>query len=86
MILPYDANQAGWNFRKGHVLVVYDLLALPSLYEDLLTGRIEFNFNRNVGSSDVTVPVNLFEEHPKVALDLLNCSKKLVEGVQRRLQ
>ena len=18
MILPYDANQAGWNFRKGH--------------------------------------------------------------------
>ena len=72
--------------EDGGVLVVYDLLALPSLYEDFVTGRIEFNFNRNVGSSDVTVPVNLFEEHPKVAIDFLNCSNKLVEGVQRRLQ
>jgi hypothetical protein len=74
------------NAEDGGRLVVYDLLAVPTLYEQLLTGIIELNFNRNVGSSDVTVPVNLFEQHPKVAIDFTQCSDKLLEGVKRRLQ
>jgi hypothetical protein len=72
--------------EDGGLLVVYDIVNIPSLYAALLSGNIELNFNRRTGGSDVSVPVNLFEKRSDTALNFIRCSNKLTEGVMRRLQ
>ncbi len=74
------------NAEDGGVILAYDIMALPTLYAALLTGSVEFNFNRNVGASDVAVPVNLFQKHPEIAIRFNECSTTLLEGVLSRLQ
>jgi hypothetical protein len=83
----YAGKESGKHTSEdGVLLVLYDLLTVPALFEVLLTGDIEFNFNRHADGSDVKVPVNLFAKHAKVAVNFGECSQKLLQAALSRLE
>jgi len=79
-------ENAEGNNEEGGLLVAYDLLKVPELYGALLNGAVELNFNRNEGASDVTVPVNLFADHPDMRTNFGNCTAKVIDALRSRLE
>jgi hypothetical protein len=69
----------------GGLCVGYDFISNPALVP-VLPEKIEINFNRSAGGSDVSVPINLNVNNPQEARKMLNCKAKLFDLIRKNIQ
>lgn len=69
----------------GGLCVGYDFISNPALIP-MLPEKIEINFNRSSGSSDISVPINLNLNSPQEAKKMLVCKAKLFDIIGKNIQ
>jgi hypothetical protein len=67
------------------VCLAYGFFKSPDLVEVILGGNFAINFNRDPGSSDVKVPVDLSRDKPEVHLRFVGCVQKLLPVIEEKI-